>query len=69
LNRVKLDFFRRLPTNELKRSLSPGQAGSLKARPDGTMLDGHHRVAVLIERGEDVQLLPREIIEKQGNAS
>jgi hypothetical protein len=61
---LKLDFFRRLSTVELIKSLAPGQAGSLKAREDGTMLDGHHRVRILIERGEDIDRLPREIIEK-----
>src|SRR5215472_3508891 len=43
LNWVKLDLFRRLSTDEIKASLQPGQPGSLKARPDGTVLDGHHR--------------------------
>ena len=54
LNVGKLDEFRRLPTDVLKASLAPGQPGSLKARPDGTLLDGHHRINVLLERGEDV---------------
>jgi protein-tyrosine phosphatase len=62
LNRVKLEFFRRLSTGELKSSLVPGKEGALKVRPDGTVLDGHHRLAVLVERGEDIHQLPREII-------
>jgi hypothetical protein len=37
----------------------------LKVRPDGTVLDGHHRISVLEERGEDIHLLPREIMEKE----
>jgi hypothetical protein len=65
LNRGKMDFFRRLSTVELKESLAPRQPGSLKVRKDGTVLDGHHPVCVLIERGEDIDHLPREIIEKQ----
>lgn len=64
LNAVKLAQFRRLPTEELQSSLRPGQPGCLKARPDGTVLDGHHRLSVLIERDEDIHGLPREIIEK-----
>ena len=64
LNRVKLDLFRRLPTEDLKSSLAPGQQGALKARRDGTVLDGHHRLSVLVERGEDIDRLPREIIER-----
>ena len=65
LNRVKLEQFRRPSTEALKSSLAPGQQGSLKVRPDGTVLDGHHRISVLVERGEDVDRLPREIMEKE----
>ena len=65
LNAVKLAHFRRLSTEHLKSSLRPGKAGSLKTRPDGTVLDGHHRLAILLERAEDVDSLPREIIEKR----
>ncbi len=65
LNRVKLDLFRRLTTEELKSSLAPGQQGSLKVRPDGTVLYGHHRMSVLLERGEDIHHLPRKIIESE----
>lgn len=37
----KLEKYRRLTTDELIRSLRPGQPGCLKTRPDGTMVDGH----------------------------
>jgi hypothetical protein len=46
-------------------SLAPGQHGSLKVRSDGTVLDGHHRLSILSERGEDIDQLPREIMEKE----
>ncbi len=65
LNSVKLDQFRRLSSDVLKSSLLPGQRDSLKVRPDGTVLDGHHRITILIERGEDANELPREIMEKE----
>ena len=65
LSRVKLDLFRRRSTAELKASLGPGREGSLKTRADGTVLDGHHRLSVLVERGEDIDQLPREIIDKE----
>ena len=65
LNRTKLELFRRLSTEELKFSLEPGKAGSLKVRSDGTVLDGHHRLSILEERGEDIHQLPREIIERE----
>ena len=62
LSRMKLDEFRRLSTAELIESLSQGRPGALKARPDGTVLDGHHRVVVLRERGVSVDTLPREVV-------
>ena len=52
LNKVKLETIRRLPTEAIKFALQPGQQGSLKTRVDGTVLDGHHRLFVLLERGE-----------------
>jgi len=63
LSRVKLAAFGRLSSVALKQSLAPGRDHCLKARPDGTMLDGHHRIHVLRERGEDVNALPREVIQ------
>lgn len=60
----KLDKLRKLTTEQLTDSLKPGQPGALKARPDGTMIDGHHRIKVLRERGVDVDSLPREVIPK-----
>ena len=65
MNRVKLEHFRRLSTDDLKASLAPGEPGSLKVRSDGTILDGHHRANVLSERGENIDLLPREVMEKE----
>ena len=64
LIRSKLDKYGKLSDEELLDSLQPCQAGSLKARPDGTIVDGHHRIKVLRDRGFDVDSLPREIIPK-----
>jgi hypothetical protein len=64
LNRVKLETFRRLTTEALVASLMPGKSGSLKVRPDGTILDGHHRITVLAERGVDIHRLSREIMKR-----
>jgi hypothetical protein len=58
----KLAQFRRLSTEDLIESLAPGQPGALKTRPDGTMMDGHHRVFILRARSVDVNALPREIV-------
>ena len=62
LSQSKLDQFAKMGSQELIDSLKPGQPGSLKIRPDGMMMDGHHRVKILRDRGFDVNLLPREII-------
>jgi hypothetical protein len=51
-----------LSTAELIASLEPGRSGALKARPDGTILDGHHRIVVLRERKVSVDTLPREVV-------
>jgi len=64
LNRTKLNLYARLTTQELLRSLAPGEPGSLKVRSDGTILDGHHRVEILRTRGVDIDQLPREVITK-----
>jgi ParB-like chromosome segregation protein Spo0J len=60
----KLDRYRKLSDQELIDSLKPGQQGSLKVRPDGTIVDGHHRIKILRDRGIKVDSLPREIIPK-----
>ena len=64
LNPVKLDRFRQLSNEELIESLRPGEEGALRTRPDGTALNGHHRIRILHERGIDVDALPREQIPK-----
>jgi hypothetical protein len=64
LSPAKLEQYAKASTQELIDSLLPGQPGSLKVRPDGTMVDGHHRIKILRERGVDVDSLPREIIAK-----
>src|SRR5271166_4358961 len=62
---VKLEMMRRLSTEVLRSSLVPGRPGALKVRPNGTVLDGHHRLCVLRERGEDINVLPREIMNQE----
>jgi len=61
----KLEKYRTLSTETLVESLAPGLPDSLKARPDGTMLDGHHRIKALRERGFDVDSLTRELIARE----
>jgi hypothetical protein len=64
LSPAKLTQLQRLSTDALMNSLVPGERDCLKTRLDGTIIDGHHRIHVLRERGVDVDLLPREIIAK-----
>ena len=65
LIKSKLDEYGKRSNQELVDSLKPGQAGSLKVRPDGTIVDGHHRIKILRDRGVDVDSLPREILPKE----
>jgi hypothetical protein len=60
----KLSYFNSLSAEDIIASLRPGQTHCLKARPDGTILDGHHRIEVLRSKGVEVDRLPREIISK-----
>jgi hypothetical protein len=64
LNAAKLAQMERISTEALCISLLPGSQGCLKTRPDGTILDGHHRIYVLRQRGVDVDVLPRDIVVK-----
>jgi len=63
LDAGKLAKIDRASTEELTESLRQGEH-CLKARPDGTILEGHHRILVLRKRGVDVDSLPRNVIEK-----
>jgi ParB-like chromosome segregation protein Spo0J len=56
-------------SDELLESLLPGRFVCLKTRPDGMILDGHHRIKVLRERGVNVDTLPREIHEKEDQSN
>ena len=62
LSQPKLALFRKLSTEELIASLRPSEPGALKVKTDGTIMDGHHRVVVLRERGVEVDRLPREVL-------
>jgi hypothetical protein len=63
LSVAKLKTFDGMSSDVLRHSLSPGQEHCLKTKLDGTVLDGNHRIHVLRQRGEKVDLLPREIFE------
>ena len=62
---LKLKQMARMATEVLVQSLQPGQKDALKARPDGTILDGHHRLRILRSRGLNIDALPREIVVRE----
>ncbi len=64
LSHAKLAQYSKLSTQELIDSLQPGQPGALKVRPDGTVIDGHHRLKILRDRGINIDTLPREALPK-----
>ncbi len=63
LNAGKLAKFEQFSTGEILGSLRMGEQ-CLKTGPDGTILEGHHRIYVLRQRGVDVDNLPRDVIAK-----
>jgi len=65
LSAAKLAELDCLSTEMLRESLLPGGKDCLKVRPDGTILDGHHRIYLLGKRGVDVNLLPREVWQRE----
>ncbi|MCE5229421.1 hypothetical protein LLG95_07475 [bacterium] len=65
LIRLKLEYLEKITTDQLVESLSPGREGSLKTRPDGTVIDGHHRLFILQKRGFPIHSLPRDVIMHQ----
>jgi hypothetical protein len=54
VNAVKITQFEKMTTEDLNRSLALGDRDCLKARPDVTIMDGHHRIEVLRRRNIDV---------------
>jgi len=59
LLKTSLDYFRRQGTEEIVRSLRPGAVEPLIVNARGTVMQGNHRIFVLMERGFDVNSLPR----------
>ncbi len=62
LSGSNLDSIRRMSTTDIIESLRPGNTmgtDPLIVNTAGTVMQGNHRVTVLIERGIDVNILPR----------
>lgn len=60
LDKSSLDFWNKQDTDDIVFSLRRGAHEPLIAKPDGTIMNGNTRVAVLRSRGYDVDSLPRE---------
>ncbi|WP_432589574.1 DUF6531 domain-containing protein [Streptomyces sp. HD1123-B1] len=60
LDKSSLDFWHKMDTEDIVFSLRPGAHEPLIVKPDGTIMNGNTRVAVLRSRGYDVDSLPRE---------
>ncbi|PYY14901.1 MAG: hypothetical protein DMG60_19065 [Acidobacteria bacterium] len=63
LSAAQLAKLEQLSTDQLKESLLLGKKECLKAKRDELILDVHHRILVLRNRGIDIDALPREIVE------
>jgi hypothetical protein len=59
LDKSSVDHWNNQSTNDIVASLRPGAQEPLTAKPDGTIMDGNTRIAVLESRGYDVNSLPR----------
>jgi hypothetical protein len=61
-SRLALEYWRKQSTEDIVRSLRPGNVEALKVKPDGRIMNGNVRIKVLEERGFDINNLPREVI-------
>jgi hypothetical protein len=59
LNKDTLDYWRKQSDDNIVKSLTSGGDEQLTIRPDGTVLQGNHRITVLKERGYDTSNLYR----------
>lgn len=59
----KMELLRAVSTEDLVSSLRPSGPAPLVVKPNGLVINGNHRVAVLMERGVDVNALPRAELE------
>lgn len=60
VGRLALRYWRTRPTGEILATLLPGRTEALRVKPDGRVMNWNTRLKVLIERGEDIDSLPRE---------
>lgn len=56
-----INHWKKQSTDDIVASLKSGADEPLTVTPDGTVVQGNHRIKVLMDRGYDVDSLPREI--------
>jgi hypothetical protein len=62
ISRFALEYWRKQATDDIEKSLQPGNPEALKIKPDGRIMNGNTRIKVLEERGFDINSLPREVL-------
>jgi hypothetical protein len=60
--RDSLEYHRRRTTDQIVASLRSHQELALRVTREGLIKNGNTRIKVLLERGFDVNTLPREIV-------
>jgi hypothetical protein len=61
-SRFALEYWRKQATDDIVKSLQPGNPEALKIKSDGRIMNGNTRIKVLEERGFDINSLPREVL-------
>jgi RHS repeat-associated protein len=59
-NRSSYDYWKSKSTDEIVKSLRPGENEALRAKADGAVMNGNTRLQVLGDRQFDINKLPRE---------
>ena len=64
--KLDLESWHKESTETIIASLAPGEKKALRVKPDGRIINGNTRIKILIERGVNVNALPREILVEKG---
>ncbi len=61
-NKYSYDHWSKQSTDDIVRSLKPGEHEALRIKPDGRIWNGNTRTTILRDRGFDINSLPREVL-------
>jgi hypothetical protein len=62
ISRFALEYWRKQATDDIVKSLQPGNPEALKIKRDRRIMNGNTCIKVLEERGFDINSLPREVL-------